>query len=56
MTRPTTTDIQELKSLIASRLDVEEFLDILGWTLHDLVDVVEEQIAEKFDEFIEACE
>lgn len=53
--RPTTMDVQDLKDLIASRLDVEEFLDIIGWSLYDLVDVMDEQIEDKFDELLKAC-
>jgi hypothetical protein len=54
--RPTTTEIQELKFLIASRLDVTEFLDILGWTMFDLVEYLDEAIEEKFEELMEACD
>lgn len=53
--RPTTMDIQDLKTLIASRLDVEEFLDLIGWTMFDLVDALEEVIDENFEELLEAC-
>jgi hypothetical protein len=53
--RPTTTEVQELKYLIASRLDVTEFLDILGWTMFDLVEVLDEHIEEKFEELMDAC-
>lgn len=55
--RPTTTEVQDIKFLIASRLDVEEFLDILGWTMFDLVEVLDEQVLEEhIDELIKACE
>lgn len=54
--RPTTTELQELKFLIASRLDVEEFLDILGWTMYDLVDYLDDAIEEKFEDLLDACE
>lgn len=55
--RPTTTEVQELRLLVASRLDVTEFLDILGWTIFDLVDRLEDQIFEEsFEELIEACD
>lgn len=53
--RPTTTEVQDIKFLIASRLDVTEFLDILGWTLFDLVEVLDEQIEEHMDALMEAC-
>lgn len=48
-------NVQELKELIARKLTVDEFLDILGYDLHDLVDVFEDQIEECSDEFTEAC-
>jgi len=54
--RPTTTEVQELKFLIASRLDVAEFLDILGWTMFDLVDNIPDDVFEEnFEELMEAC-
>lgn len=53
--RPTTTTAADVKHLIASRLDVDEFLDILGWTMFDLVEALEDQIDEKLEEFLEAC-
>lgn len=54
--RPTTMEIQDLKDLIASRLDVEEFLDIIGFTIYELVDALEEPIEEHFEELVKACE
>lgn len=54
--RPTTMEIQDLKDLIASRLDVEEFLDILGITIYELVDYLEEPIQERFEELVKACD
>lgn len=53
--RPTTMDLEDLKTLIASRLDVEEFLDILGWTMYDLVDALDDVIDEKFEDLLDAC-
>lgn len=55
MVRPTTTKTEDIKYLIASRLDVTEFMDILGWTMFDLVEKLDEEIEEHFDEFMEAC-
>lgn len=55
MVRPTTMSVQDLKDLIASRLDVEEFLDIIGFTMYDLVDELEEPINEHFHELLAAC-
>lgn len=55
--RPTTTEVQDIKFLIASRLDVTEFLDILGWTLFDLVDYLPDDVfEEKADDLLDACE
>jgi hypothetical protein len=54
--RPTTTEVQELKDLIGSRLDVTEFLDALGWTLYDLVDNMPTEILEEhFEDLLDAC-
>ena len=53
--KPTTMDVQELKLLIADRLDVMEFLDILGWDMFDLVEYLDEAIEEKFEELVSAC-
>lgn len=54
MQRPTTTD--ELKLLIASKLDVAEFLDIIGFTMFDLVEALGDVIDENYDELLEACD
>lgn len=43
--------IEELKQLIATRLSLEEFLDILGWGMFDLVEILEEEIEENQPEF-----
>jgi hypothetical protein len=53
--RPTTMEVEDLKVLIASRLDVQEFLDILGFTIFDLVEELEEHIEMNFEELLEAC-
>jgi hypothetical protein len=54
MIKPTT--VHELKILIASNLDVEEFLDIIGWDLGDLVEALEDEIEENFEELLKACD
>jgi hypothetical protein len=43
-------DIEELKALICSNLDVVEFLDIIGLELVDIVNIpeVEERIEEEY--------
>ncbi len=48
--------IDELKELIATRLSLEEFLDILGWGLYDLVEVLQDEIEDNFEEFRDAVE
>jgi hypothetical protein len=42
--------------LVAHKLDVQEFLDILGWDMFDLVEALEEIIEEKYLELLDACE
>ena len=57
MARPTTTTTEDIKFLIASRLDVDEFLDILGWTMFDLVEALDQQVVEdNFEELLAACD
>lgn len=54
--RPTTTNAEDIKFLVASRLDVTEFLDILGWTMFDLVEYLNPDVFEdNFHELMEAC-
>jgi hypothetical protein len=48
--------LDELKLLIASQLDVAEFLDVLGFDMFDLVEVLEEQIDENFQALRKACD
>ncbi len=43
---------EELKDLIAVKLDVVEFLDILGLELVDIVDKFEDEIEERPNLFI----
>ncbi len=49
-------NLDELKVLIATKLDVTEFLDILGWDMFDLVEELEEVIIENSEELLNACE
>lgn len=53
MVKPDT--IEDLKELVASRLDVPEFLDIIGYSMWELVEALEDEIREHFDELTEAC-
>lgn len=48
--------IEELKELVASKLDVMEFLDIVGYTMYDLVEALEEVIVENRHELERACD
>jgi hypothetical protein len=48
--------IDELKLLIATKLDVTEFLDILGMTMFELVEALEPAIQENYQELVRACE
>ena len=45
----------ELKDLIIAKLDVTEFLDILGYELSDIIDKFEEEIENNQQELISAC-
>ena len=46
--------LDELKELIAAQLSIEQLLDILGWGMYDLVEVLEDYIEECQEEFEEA--
>jgi hypothetical protein len=46
---------EELKDLIAAKLDVTEFLDILGLELTDILDKFEDEIAENREVLHDAC-
>lgn len=54
--KPTTVSVNDLKDLIATRLDVVEFLDIIGFDMFDLVEALEEVIDEYSEELYAACE
>jgi len=43
---------EELKELITAKLDVTEFLDILGYDLYDIIDKFEEEIHEHESTFV----
>lgn len=45
----------DFKYLIAAKLDVLEFLDIIGYDLSDLVEVLEDEIEEHAEELERAC-
>ena len=46
---------EELKFLIAAKLDVTDFLDIIGYGLADLLDVLEDEIEENKTQLVAAC-
>ena len=50
------TKMEELKALIIHNLDVEELLDILGMDLADLVEKLEDEIEENFDDLMKAVQ
>lgn len=47
---------EELKELIASKLDVYEFLDLINFTMYDLVEVLGDVIDENREALAKACE
>ena len=48
-------DLEELKLLIVHNLDVLDFLDIVGVSYAELVDILEDQIEENYEELARAC-
>lgn len=48
--------LDDLKAHITIKLDVIEFLDILGFTMGDLVEALEDEIQEHEDELKRACD
>jgi hypothetical protein len=48
-------DLNELKLLIAANLDVTDFLDIIGYELSDLLDVLDDELEENFSALLTAC-
>lgn len=48
-------DIEEIKTLIIHKLDVTEFLDLLGLELADILDKFEDEIEENYTSLIKAC-
>jgi hypothetical protein len=47
--------LDELKTLIIHKLDVDEFLDIIGYDLSDLVEVLTDEITENYSTLLSAC-
>ena len=48
-------ELNELKLLIAARLDVTDFLDIIGYELADLLDVLDDELENHYQELLAAC-
>jgi hypothetical protein len=46
---------EELKLLIAAKLDVTDFLDIIGYELADLLEVLGDELEEHKQELLDAC-
>tara|TARA_R110000868_G_scaffold371241_1_gene634759 strand:+ start:543 stop:701 length:159 start_codon:yes stop_codon:yes gene_type:complete len=49
------SQLEELKQLIIHNLDVDEFLDILGYDLSDLVERLSDELEENYEELRHAC-
>lgn len=49
-----TDELQDLQQRIALQLDVTQFLDLLGYTMFDLVEIMAETINENADVFEDA--
>lgn len=47
---------EELLQLVATKLSIEEILDLLDWDIYNLVNKLEEEIMENAEEFQDACE
>jgi hypothetical protein len=49
-------ELSELKARIAAKMDITQFLDVLGYTMEDVVDLLEDSINKYSDEFEEALD
>ena len=47
-------ELNDLKLEIARKMDVTQLLDILGFDMHDIVDILEDYINEQAEDFQEA--
>lgn len=47
-------ELEDLKLEVAKKLDITQVLDILGFTMHDVVDILEDYINEQASDFQEA--
>jgi len=48
------TSLETLKEQIAAELDVNEFLDIIGYTMYDLVEALSSEVSEFKESLTEA--
>ncbi len=48
-------NLDELKQLLIHKLDILEFLDIIGYELSDLVDILEDELEKNLPELMDAC-
>lgn len=48
-------EIESLKERIVACLDETEFLDIIGFTLADLVDILKDEIENNYERLLDAC-
>lgn len=47
--------VEDLKEQVAAKLDVAEFLDIIDFTMYELVEALQGELEEHFDELVRAC-
>jgi len=47
--------LDDLKQLIIHKLDVDEFLDILGYDIFDLVERLSDELEENYEDLLSAC-
>lgn len=45
------SELEDLKLLICKKMDVTQFLDVLGFEMSDLVDILEDYVNEQAEEF-----
>lgn len=46
---------EDLKELVAVKLDILELMDILDLSMWELVEALDEEIGEHFEELVKAC-
>lgn len=54
---PRPTNLDELRLLIAKRLDIFEFLDTLQWDFLELLERIDDEVFDEFyEELLQACD